>query len=116
MNKIIRIANIILFAIFPIQFLYFKNQAFIHDGGLAIPLLIVSAGATLIYWILNLINTKNNNNVLIVVLISLWFLLYGHVYYFLLDAFHIHYTSFRHRYYFPIYSLLFFIPIWKLLK
>jgi hypothetical protein len=116
MNKFIRFSSILFFAFFPILFVYFRNQAFISDGGLATPLLVVGGAACLVYVLLNAFNHKPSNNVLIIIFISLWFSLYGHLYYFLLDYFNIHYSAFRHRFYFPIYTALFIILIWLLNK
>lgn len=107
------IASVILFSIFPILFVYFRNQYFIYEGGLSYPITLISIGASLLYLLANKLNQKQTNNILVVVLISMWFLLYGHIYTLALDTFSIHHAAFRHRYYFPIYSLLFLIPIIK---
>ena len=116
MNKALRSLTIALFTMYPVVFVYFRNESFIFEGGLALPLFLLVATAFMIYAILNFINSKHTNNVLIVLLVMFWFLLYGHIYCSFLDFFNIHYSSFRHRIYFPIYTLLFFVPIWILLK
>ena len=116
MNRIIRLLAILLFPIFPILFVYFRNEYFIFEGGLYIPILIVISAVLVLYFILNLINHKNTNNVLIVLIIAWWFLLYGHIYFFILDYFNLKYTSFRHRFFLPVYSILFFIPVWLIYK
>lgn len=116
MNKILRSFTIVLFAIYPILFVYFRNESFVFEQGVSFPLCLVLVTAFILYILLNYIQAKQTNNALIVILILFWFLLYGHIYYSFLDLFHIHYSSFRHRYYFPIYSLLFIVPIGFLLK
>lgn len=116
MNKILRSSTIVLFTIYPILFVYFRNESFVFEQGVSLPLFIVLVTAFTMYFTLNFIQSKQTNNVLIVILIMFWFLLYGHMYYSFLDLFNIHYSSFRHRFYFPIYTLLFTIPIVFLLR
>lgn len=116
MNKIIRSITIVLFTFYPILFVYFRNESFVFEQGVSLPLLIIVVAAFIIYILLNFIQSKPTNNALIVILILFWFMLYGHIYYSFLDFFHIHYSSFRHRFFVPIYTLLFFIPIGILLR
>jgi hypothetical protein len=108
------IATVFLFAAFPILFVFLRNQAFIHEGGLMLPVLMCIIVCIGLYVGLNKLKQQPTNNTLIVILILFWFLLYGHVYYFILDTFSVDYLVFRHRYYFPLYSLLFIVPLWKL--
>lgn len=116
MNTFIRWLTLILFAVFPLLFVYFRNEAFIFEGGLIWPLAVVVIAFSLLYVSLNFLRPQKTNNVIIVVLIACWFLLYGHVYIYLSDLFNLDNDSFRHRYFLPFYSILFLIPIWLLWK
>ncbi len=103
-----------LFAVFPILFVYFRNKSFIFEGGLGLPLILVLVSLLLIYLLFNRLNRKYTNNTLICIITAWWFLLYGHIYYSLLDLLQLPYSSFRHRYFLPLYSLLFFFPVLKI--
>lgn len=116
MNKMPRSIMIGLFAIYPILFVYFRNESFVFEQGVLLPLLLALGLTFSVYAILNYTNSNKTNNAFIVILFLYWFLLYGHIYSSFLDFFNIHYSSFRHRFYFPIYTLLFFVPIWILLR
>ena len=105
-----------LFAVFPILFVYVRNKSFIFEGGVELPLIIIVSATSTLYFIFNYLNKKPTNNVIICLMIAWWFLLYGHVYYLILDFFQLPYSSFRHRYFLPIYSLLFFLPVFKIWK
>jgi len=116
MSVIKRYFTIILFSAFPILFVYFRNKNFIVDGGLWLPLLLATIAFSFSYFILNLFSKKLNNNLLIIILIAWWFLLYGHVYKNILNYSDLNYHSLRHRFFLPVYSILFIIPIYFLIK
>ncbi len=102
---------IALISIYPILFLYFNNADFVFEGEVLTPILIVISASFTFLILFNLIHKKKSNNVLVVVILMLWFLLYGHVYFFLLQAFDLTYDTFRHRIFLLLYSLVFLIPI-----
>ena len=96
MKILIRYLTIILFSIFPILFVYIRNKGFVIEGGLWLPVLLSSGLFSILYFSLNLLNKKTNNNLLILILVSWWFLLYGHVYFYILDLFEIYCTHVLH--------------------
>ncbi len=116
MRKIKNILCFCLFAIFPALAVYFRNKSFIFEGGLVPLLSVILLPLTLLYFLLGLLNKKPNNNVVICIIVAWWFLLYGHIYYRILDYFDLPYSSFRHRYFVPGYSLLFFCIVYVVWK
>ncbi len=99
-----------LYAVFPILFVFFRNEAFIFEGDIGTPISIMISAALVLYAGFNFLNKKSTNVTIICILILWWFLLYGHLYNF------IGVISLRHRYAIPVYSLLFLLLIIKTWK
>lgn len=114
MKHLINILSIILIAVYPVVFVFFRNEDFIREGGFLMPIALICSVSILLYWVLNTIKVPPLKSIIIVSLAMLWFLLYGHIYYFILETFSLQNEAFRHRYYFPVYTLLFIIAIVKI--
>ncbi|MDP2384863.1 MAG: sulfatase-like hydrolase/transferase [Bacteroidota bacterium] len=105
-----QVVCISLYAVFPILFVFFRNEAFIFEGDISTPISIMLVAALVLYVGFNFLNKKNTNVTIICILIIWWFLLYGHLYNFIGPA------SLRHRYFIPVYSLAFLLLISKVWK
>src|SRR3989344_5020562 len=100
-----------LYAVFPVLFVFFRNEAFIFEGDVKTPISIMLAATFVLYAGFNFLNKKSTNVTIICILIIWWFLLYGHLYNFIGP------TYLRHRYFIPVYSLVFLlliIKVWKI--
>ena len=114
LNLLLRLLLLISWTSYPLLFLFCNNIGFIRDGGISLPLVLLNSLAIAGYLILSAWIKKPNNSAIISMLLLLFFQIYGHLYYGLMDSFSIPYENFKHRFYLPIYLLFVIVPIYLL--